>query len=140
MYGSQTRRSYLLRLLLLTNQILNHDRRRQKIPFKARSEPQGSYQRGVRKKKARQERVFKTYSESGQKSSGNRSFLYAPSQVLVKHSVQIGCTECLTRTCEVAYRNARFTELSCLHVQLFCSTLLCRGSYVCTLRLSPPCG
>ena len=84
MYGSQTRRSYLLRLLLLTNQILNYDRRRQKIPCKTRSEPQGSYQRGVRKKKARQERVFKTYGKSGQKSSGNRAFLYAPSQILAK--------------------------------------------------------
>ena len=63
---------------------INYDRRRQKVPCKTRSEPQGSYQRGVRKKKARQERVFKTYSESGQKSSGNRALLYAPSQILAK--------------------------------------------------------
>lgn len=32
---------HLLRLQLLTNQILNYDRRRQKVPCQARSEPQG---------------------------------------------------------------------------------------------------
>lgn len=59
MYGSQTRRSYLLRLLLLTNKLQNYDRRRQKIPCKTRIEPQGSNKRGVRKKKLDKSEYFR---------------------------------------------------------------------------------
>ena len=50
--------------LLLTNKIQNYDRRRQKIPCQARSESQGSYQRGVCEKEARQELIFQTHGES----------------------------------------------------------------------------
>lgn len=67
----QIRRSYLLRLLLLTNQILNYDRRRQKVPCKTRSESQGSCQRGVQTQEPRQERVFQTRSACRQESSGD---------------------------------------------------------------------
>ncbi len=59
----------------------------------ARSEPQGGYQRGVQTQEPRQERVFQTRSACRQESSGNRASVHAPSQVLAKHSVQIGCTE-----------------------------------------------
>lgn len=54
--------------LLLTNQILNYDRRRQKVPCQTRSESQGSYQRGVQTQEPRQERVFQTRTRADKKA------------------------------------------------------------------------
>lgn len=42
-----------------------------KVPCQARSEPQGSYQRGVQTQEPRQERVFQTRSACRQEGSGD---------------------------------------------------------------------
>ena len=69
---------------IINQNIIYYDSRRQKIPCKTRSEPQGSNKRGVRKKKARQERVFKTYGKSGQKSSEYYRVFPSTSHILAK--------------------------------------------------------